>query len=659
MSVLSRRCGDVRTPYSEPVQQGAQRLATVLALVAGVVAVATGAVLALSPTGSDVEYFIVIVVLALSAVVLGLVVARRRPANAVGPLLVGMGLAPCVIGLLDIVKTVAARRPGVVPGADVLAALDYVIWPLWYLPVAMLALYFPDGALLSRRWRVVAVGLPLVILALALPQATEDNGYPTAFGVVLLAGFLALLVAAATALVRRYRRADDVRRAQLTWFVLGGMFMPATLLLCWTSYLLLGRADLVLIGLAATYLAIPAATTIAMLRHRLYDPGRALSTTVAYTVVTAGLLGIFAGVAALSGVLAGRDSAVVAAVVTALCVVALAPTRDRVQRVVDRRLYPIRRAGLTALDTLLQKVHSGQSEPEQVEAVLREVLRDPSVRVGYRLPGRDDLVDANGVALPIATDYSVPVRVGDVEIGVLRWAGAGSRELLRDMAAACAVLVELVRLRIELAQALREVEVSRNRLQHIGYRERRRLERDLHDGAQQRLVTLGMALRLAQRQLRGGAVDVDGLLDHGVAELGTAVAELRQLAHGLRPSSLDDGLGPALAALTSTLPMSIELDVRTGDLADDVATTAYYVVAEAVTNATKHAQAECIAVRVGQRSGQLRVEVADDGIGGATPGAGSGLAGLGDRVAAAGGRLRVDSPAGVGTRIEAVLPCAS
>ncbi|HEY4456902.1 MAG TPA: hypothetical protein VGN81_21500 [Pseudonocardiaceae bacterium] len=116
-------------------------------------------------------------------------------------------------------------------------------------------------------------------------------------------------------------------------------------------------------------------------------------------------------------------------------------------------------------------------------------------------------------------------------------------------------------------------------------------------------MTLGMALRLAQRRLGTGTVDVDELLDHGVAELGTAVAELRQIAHGLRPSSLDDGLGPALAALASTMPLSIELDVQAGELPEDIAITAYYVVTEAITNAAKHAQAGSIAVRVGRLDG--------------------------------------------------------
>ena len=637
----------------------ARWLAIALAPLVGVVALATGAVLALSPTASDVTYFAVIVILAVPAVVLGLIVARRRPSNVVGALLVAMGLAPCVIGLLDIATTISARRPGAVPAAGVLTALDNGVWPLWYLPIALLALCFPDGRLLSRRWRVLAIGLPLVVVALELRESTEAGIDPDAFELAMLLVFLGLLIAAATALVRRYRGADAVGKAQLTWFALAGMFMPASLLLCWTSYLFLGTADLVMIGLVATYLAIPAATAIAMLRHRLYDPGRALSTTVTYTVVTAGLLGVFAGVSALSGVLVGRTSVVIAAVVTAACVITLAPVRDRVQRVVDRRLYPVRRAALSALDDLLHRVHSGQSAPEQVEAVLREALHDTSLQVGYRLPGRDDLVDTNGASLTSTVDHSVSVRVGDAEIGALRWAGASSRLLLRELATACALLVELVRLRIELGQALHDAEVSRSRLQHIGYRERRRLERDLHDGAQQRLVTLGMALRLAQRRLGGGTVDVDELLDHSVAELGSAVAELRQLAHGLRPSSLDDGLGPALAALTSTMPMAIELDISAGELPEDVTTTAYYVITEAITNSAKHARADRITVNVGQQDGQLRVEVTDDGIGGAAPHTGSGLSGLGDRVAAAGGTLRVQSPAGAGTYVEAVLPCAS
>lgn len=250
--------------------------------------------------------------------------------------------------------------------------------------------------------------------------------------------------------------------------------------------------------------------------------------------------------------------------------------------------------------------------------------------------------------------------LGGRTVGAIAWSGPLSRQLLREVAGAVALVVEVVRLRLELSRALRDVEASRARLLRIGYDERRRLERDLHDGAQQRLVSLGMSLRLAQRHLGDGSVDLDGLLDQSVAELGTAVAELRQVAQGLRPSALDDGLHPALSSLTRTVPLPIDLHIAADQaVPDDIAATAYYVVSEAVTNAVKHAGAARIGLRVVQDDGRLCVRVEDDGRGGASVRPGSGLAGLADRVAAAGGSLLVHSPAGGGTVVEAVLPCAS
>ncbi|HET6298623.1 MAG TPA: histidine kinase, partial [Kribbella sp.] len=231
--------------------------------------------------------------------------------------------------------------------------------------------------------------------------------------------------------------------------------------------------------------------------------------------------------------------------------------------------------------------------------------------------------------------------------------------VLKAVAAGAASLVEVTRLRAEVAAALREVEASRTRLVQVGDAERRRLERDLHDGAQQRLVSLGMAMRLAQRHLGDGTVDVNGLLDQGVAELATAIAELRQIAHGLRPTSLDDGLHAALTAITRTLPIPVQLHIGPDRLPDDLATTAYFVAAEAVANAAKYSQATSIAVRVAQSADDVRIRVEDDGCGGAVPRPGSGLSGLADRVAALGGSLSMHSPAGSGTTIEAVLPCGS
>ena len=162
-----------------------------------------------------------------------------------------------------------------------------------------------------------------------------------------------------------------------------------------------------------------------------------------------------------------------------------------------------------------------------------------------------------------------------------------------------------------------------------------------------------MALRLAQRHLADGTVDVDQLLDESVAELATAVAELRQIAHGLRPSSLDDGLPAALSNLVRTVPLAVDLDVDDSPLPDAVATTAYYVASEAIANAIKYAEATRIVLRVVRRQDQILVCVSDDGRGGARLGLRSGLA---DRVAALGGSLEVDSATGRGTEVRAALP---
>lgn len=182
--------------------------------------------------------------------------------------------------------------------------------------------------------------------------------------------------------------------------------------------------------------------------------------------------------------------------------------------------------------------------------------------------------------------------------------------------------------------------------------ERRRLERDLHDGAQQRIVAVGMRLRSVQRRhLPGDPAHED--LDHAVNSLESIVEELRRLAHGVRPSMLDDGLEVALRALAADSPVAVQVDVAEMSNSEAAATTACFVVAEALANALKHADAMSVHVRVGPIDGRLGVEVCDDGFGGAC--SGFGLTALRDRVAALDGQFDIDSPAGAGTRIRAVL----
>ncbi|WP_204284080.1 histidine kinase [Microbispora amethystogenes] len=618
------------------------------------------------------------IALALPSVVLGVLVATRRPRSVVGLLLVLAGATTVRLGVGESYASLAARRPGLL--TEVYAALSQGDWMFLYVPAALLMLVFPDGRLPGRRWRWAVAGLLVVPVLFMLIAACVSDVYPPPFentphllrppqayppvleivGVALLPVFLGLLIASASAMVIRYRRAaDEISRARLKWFALGAGFLPFALLSCWAGYLLFDRPDLVVFGLVATAVSVPVATAIAMLRHDLYDVDRAISAAVTYGLVTTILLAFYTAASFLVGLGAGRDSPVAAAAATAVCAAALAPLRVRLQRRVDRRLYPARQAVLTAIAHLRDRVHAGQARPEELEAALRDALRDRAFRVGYRVPGATGLVDATGAPVDPGDAPVTPVRLGGHEIGAIVRGRAGSRELLREAADASALLIEVVRLRIEVSRALEEAEASRTRLLHAGYEERRRLERDLHDGAQQRLVSLGMAIRLAQRHLGDDTADVGALLDAWVAELAVAVTELRQIAHGLRPSSLDDGLGNALVTLAGKVPVPVALDVSADDLPDDVAMTAYYVASEAMTNAVKHAAPAAIGVRVGRVGDRVTVRISDDGRGGAEMRPGAGLAGLADRVRASGGALRLSSPEGGGTTVEAVLPCAS
>ncbi len=210
-------------------------------------------------------------------------------------------------------------------------------------------------------------------------------------------------------------------------------------------------------------------------------------------------------------------------------------------------------------------------------------------------------------------------------------------------------------LRSTISHLVEELRASRARIVEAGDAERRRLERDLHDGAQSRLVAVALLLRSARKRADG---DLAELLEHAQEELNTSLEELRELARGIHPAVLTDrGLEPALEALTSRAPLPVDLEVEgEARLPEPVESAAYFVVSEALTNIAKYAQATHATVAVRRTNGRVTVEVTDDGVGGADAAGGSGLRGLADRLAALDGTLRLDSPAGHGTRLHAEIP---
>jgi signal transduction histidine kinase len=300
----------------------------------------------------------------------------------------------------------------------------------------------------------------------------------------------------------------------------------------------------------------------------------------------------------------------------------------------------------------------------QLRALLARTLGDPSVDIVYAIEGTHRWVDAEGVpaTLPATEDHKrrhTVVERDNQPLAALVHDPALDQALVRATGAAAGMAIENERLHAEIRAQLDEVRSSRARLVQAGDDERRRLERDLHDGAQQRLLTLALALRRADRQLAAGeSTELAGTLAGASRELRAAIDELRELARGIHPTVLTEaGLGPALRSLGERAGVPVLVEAIDQRFPPTIEATAYFVASEALANVTRYAKASSAQLCARCRDGVLTIEVSDDGVGGADPDLGSGLRGLQDRVAAAGGRLTVTSPLGAGTVVRADLPC--
>ncbi len=301
---------------------------------------------------------------------------------------------------------------------------------------------------------------------------------------------------------------------------------------------------------------------------------------------------------------------------------------------------------------------------DSLEAALGRTLHDPELVVAYRLPESLGYADSAGrpvLVPPVDADRSsAAVERDGCEIATLIYDASldDDPELVEAVSAAAAIAIENERLQAESAQRVVELQASRERIVAAGDAERRRLERNLHDGAQQRLVAIALQLRLLQGRIQSDPAAAEELATAASDELALSLAELRELARGIHPAVLEHGLAAALQSLATRSVVDTSLDYElAGPLPEQVELAAYFVASEALANVAKYAHASSVRIRMWREEDVARIEIADDGVGGAAGRGGSGLRGLADRVEALEGTLSVSSPPAQGTTVTASLPC--
>ncbi|WP_259312414.1 sensor histidine kinase [Capillimicrobium parvum] len=666
-----------------------RRVAALVWALCAVMAVASSVLLVLGP-GRPVESDVfggvggaAFLMLSLAFATVGTIVATRLPGNPIGWLFCALGLFIGATVLAWVyadygLHATSERLPGAAaaasfPGEAGAALLGFAL------------LLFPDGRLPSRRWRPAAYVLALAAALLLVtdllrpgplddPFAMVSNrlGIPGARSVmdalnnVGWALVVVGIVLAAGSLLVRLRRARGVERQQLELVLAVGVVVATVVVLDMGSWLLWpdGELQVRMAVMGVSFAAFPIAAGVAILRYRLYDIDVVVNRTLVYVTLTVLLAAAYGVTTLILGTALGRGSAWTTAGATLAAAVAFRPLRARVQGAVDRRFNRARYDAQRRIAEFLNDLRAGRAAPEAIEALLRELVGDPTLELRFLLPESQLCVDAGGVPvddLPDDRQRTMIQRAGaPVGIVVHQPARPDERDLLPRLVEAGGLAIEIARLRVELRRQLAEVQASRARIVAAGDEERRRIERDLHDGAQQRLVSIGLAMRHAQHELGDGSPGLAGkTLDAAVEELSVAIQELRELARGLPPAQLDAGLAPALEELAGRAPLPVEVRAVPERLPCGVEAAAYFIACEGLTNAVKHAHASKVVLSAAQDNGTLVVSVADDGIGGAGRGRGSGLSGLSDRVVAQGGTLAIESEPGKGTTLTAELPCGS
>ena len=610
-----------------------------------------------------------------SSATVGLVLAVRQRRHRVGWLFLALGVALSVGAAGDtyaLAHGVVNDDPSDASGLALVAGRASFI--AWFALIAVVLHLTPTGQPRSNRSRHALSATVVAALIALVAKAVQDTPFEEPFsaihnpwairsvsglvdvvaGVAITVTMIGLLVAAA-GLVVRFRRAEGEERQQLRWMALVAVPVPLFVVVSVLS----AAYDLPVLRTVATggvVALIPIAAGLSVLRYRLYAVDRFISRAAGYAMSSGALAALYFGLGAGIGRLLGGlvdDAAVPAALAAAIVVGVALPMHRQLQEVIDKRFDRRRFEAHRLVDEYIR----APSPTRTLEETLGDALHDPSLRIGYWLSDRGLWVTDDGRSTRVSDD-DIEIARNNIAVARLRVGPGIDRRIAAQLAGDAVSELDNVRLRAEVALQLVEVRESRGRIVAAQAAERHRIERNLHDGAQQRLLALAMQIRAAQLHddLRQDN-PTDELLELAVDELTAAIRELRELANGLHPAALTQGgLRSALDELAGRVPLDVELDVSEDRFDPSVEEALWFVACEAVANAAKHADAQRIWLTVTHDPGVARLACRDDGRGGADW-SGTGLRGLADRVEAAGGVFVLASRVGAGTTIEAVVPC--
>ena len=628
----------------------------------------------------------------------GFLILWRQPRNRVGWILVAIGFA--WVEPLASFGTFALSRG--IPGGAVAATLSGGTWaPPIVLTGSVLLLRFPNGELLSLRWRKVewlAIGtMVAIVLSIALyPGTLEDLGYPgirnpleipgvsTAAEAVLpfaLFLFPVLIILSAVNLVIRYRRSRGAERLQMKWLTTAaatvasiyGFGMLVSVPNAWGTGSQAGWVDVLDTFAFLSFALIPSAIVAAVLRYRLYEVDVVINKAIVYGALAAFVTSAYVGIVVGLGRAVGSDRSLPLQVAaTVVVAVAFQPLRERVQRFANRLVYGRRATPYQVLAGFAEQVAGSYATDEIASAVARLLIDGTGAKraeIWLRTDGEPRLAatwppgdPGDATALPEGDELTraVPVvhrgeTLGDL---VIRKAandpvGPNDEKLLADVAGQAGLVFRNVRL-------IDDLRASRQRLVAARDTERRKLERNIHDGAQQRLVALAVLYNMA-----AGLAKPLGEDHHAaIADLGgqaqSALETLRDLARGIYPAVLSDsGVVAALQSHGRKSPMPVEVIADgIGRYPQDVEATVYFCCSEALQNVAKYAQATNAIVRLEDRGDEIRFDVEDDGVGfdvGSVE-RGLGTRNMEDRLSALGGGLEVRSARGRGTSVSGRVP---